>query len=148
MSKKRLKIYLGGRMTGLTLEEMNSWRLSIESIIEKLMEFKDNYEINIINPVQFYNFENKAHKSEKEVMLYDLAHVKSSDILIVNLEGLNSSIGTCIEIYEAYKCNIPILAFGNNEIYEQIHPWLKEYITRVDTNEIGLCNYIYDFYMI
>lgn len=146
--KKRLKIYAAGKMMGLDLKEMNEWRVNLKTILNNLVELKDNYEIDLINPVDFYNFENKAHKSEKEVMRFDLAHVKSSDIIIVNLENVNTSIGTCIELYEAYKQEIPILAFGTDEAYEQTHPWLKECITRVESNIIGLCNYIFDFYMV
>lgn len=148
MSRTRLKIYAAGKMSGLDLSEMNEWRVNLKNILDKLVELKDNYEINFINPVDFYNFDNKAHKTEKEIMLFDLAHVKSSDIIIVNLDGVNTSIGTCIELYEAYKREIPILAFGTDEIYEQIHPWIKECITRVESSIIGLCNYIFDFYMV
>lgn len=45
-------------------------------------------------------------------MQFDLMKVKSSDIVIVNLNGLNASIGSCIECYEAWKKDIPVLAFG------------------------------------
>lgn len=146
--KKRLKIYAAGKMMGLDLKEMNEWRVNLKTILNNLVELKDNYEIDLINPVDFYNLENKAHKSEKEVMRFDLAHVKSSDIIVVNLENVNTSVGTCIELYEAYKQEIPILAFGTDETYEQTHPWLKECVTRVESNIIGLCNYIFDFYMV
>lgn len=150
MSKKRLKIYAAGAMSGLTLSEMNDWRERVRGLLDKLVELKENpeYEIDFINPAKYYNTETNNHKTEKEAMLWDLNQVKSSDIIIVNLEGLNTSIGTSIEIYEAYKNSIPILAYGKDETYKDTHPWLKECITRVDSNEISLCNYIYDFYMI
>lgn len=150
MSKKKLKIYAAGAMSGLSLDEMSEWRERVRGLLDKLVELKENpeYEIDFINPAKYYNTETNKHKTEKEARIWDLNHVKSSDIVIVNLEGLNTSIGTSIEIYEAYKSSIPVLAYGKDEIYKDVHPWLKDFITRVDSNEISLCNYIYDFYMI
>lgn len=150
MGKKRLKIYAAGAMSGLSLDEMIEWRERVRSLLNKCSELKENpeYEIDFINPAKYYNTEINNHKTEKEAFIWDLNHVRTSDIIVVNLNGLNTSIGTSIEIYEAWKNNIPIVAFGNDEIYKDIHPWLKECITRVDSNEISLCNYIYDFYMI
>lgn len=79
-------------------------------------------------------------------MQFDLAHVKSSDIVIVNLDGLNTSIGTCIELYVVYKKEIPVIAFGTNEMYQNLHPWIKEYITRVEKTDEQVVEYVRDFY--
>lgn len=103
--------------------------------------------VDVINPVCYYNFENPKHQNEKEVMKYDLAHVKTSNIIVVKLDGLNNSIGSCIELYEAYKKEIPVLAFGSNELYEELHPWIQCCITRHDETYKDTVNYIKDFYM-
>ena len=145
---KKIKIYLAGKMSGLTYQEMGVWRQEIENkfLIQSMLA---NYTIMVLNPVKLYNFEEVKHQSEKEIMNYDISHVVTSDIIIVNLDGLATSDGSKIEIYEAnYNRKIPVIAFGDKELYNNLHPWLKECITRVDSNEISLCNYIYDFYMI
>lgn len=142
-----LQIYLAGKMSGLTFKEMNEWRKDIKRLIEDYATYiNDN--INVINPVDYFNFEEKRHKSELEVMKFDLNKVKSSDIIVVNMKGLNTSIGTCIELYEAYKRDIPVLAFGSEEEYNELHPWIQCFITRHDNSYNDTAYYISEFYMI
>ena len=145
---KHLKIYLAGKMSGLTLEEMNSWRVELKN---KLCQVASWYEYNltVINPVDFYNFEEKRHQSEEEIEDFDLSHVISSDIVIVNLEGLNTSDGTKIELHDGnYHHKIPVIAFGSKRVHDDLHPWIKRDITRVEPNINSVVEYIRDFYMI
>lgn len=144
---KQLKIYLAGKMSGLTFAEMNDWRRNIK---DKLLEATEDvvFNITVVNPVDFYNFEDEVYQSEEEVRDYDLAHVISSDIIIVNLDGLSTSDGTKIEIHDAkYHNKIPVIAFGDKELYDNLHPWHKCNITRVENNIEDVVEYIKDFYM-
>lgn len=149
--RKGLKIYLAGAMSNLSFSEMNSWRINIKNELIRRAQWHGT-DIRVINPVDYYNFKEIKHKSEREVMQYDLSHVKTSDIVIVNVDGLNTSIGTCIELYEALTRNIPVLAFGtkikyqNGITYQKLHPWIKECITRMDCIQEELVDYITDFY--
>lgn len=144
---RKLKIYLAGKMSGLSLKTMSDWRREIKNKIFINSTLSD-YKTTVINPVDFYNFEEVKHQSEEEVMNFDLSHVVSSDIVIVNLDGLNTSIGTQIEIYEAsYHHKIPVFAFGDKELYDNLHPWTKISITRVEDNMEDLIDYIKEFYM-
>ena len=141
-----LKIYLAGSMKNCeSFEEMNEWREQVKKYIEHYGKYYA-VRLTVINPVDFYNFKAKRHQNEREIMQYDLNHVKSSDIVIVNLKGLNDSIGSCIELYEAYKRNIPVLAFGTNKMYTDLHPWIKECITRKELTDEDVVMYIRDFY--
>lgn len=145
---KHIKIYLAGKMGGLSLCEMNSWR---EEIKEKLLLVADDlkYDITVINPCEFYNFEEIRYQSEKEVEDYDLAHVITSNVVVVNLDGLSSSVGTQIEIHEANRnYKIPIIAFGESEIYNNLHPWIQSKITRIENDIDDVVEYIKHFYMI
>lgn len=145
---KKIKIYLAGKMNGLTYQEMGLWRQEIENkfLIQSMLT---NYTVMVLNPVKLYNFEEVKHQSEKEIMNYDISHVVTSDIIIVNLDGLATSDGSKIEIYEAnYNRKIPVISFGDKELYNNLHPWLKECITRVEKNIEDVVDYIRDFYMI
>lgn len=145
---KTIKIYLAGKMGGLTFEQMNEWRVLLKNRLNVAAE-NAGYNLVIINPVDFYNFEEKRYQSEVEVEDYDLEHVITSDLIIVNLEGLNSSDGSKIEIHEAKRNHrIPVIAFGERMLYEDLHPWIKNSITRVEDNPQDVVNYIRDFYMI
>lgn len=143
---KKLKIYLAGRMSGLTYEEMNKWRVDISKIINHMADYHECI-ADVVNPVSYYNFENKKHQNEREVMKYDISHVKSSNIIVVKLDGLNNSIGSCIELYEAYKNDIPVIALGTDEEYEKLHPWIRECITRYEKTDDEVSLYISEFYM-
>lgn len=145
---KKIKIYLAGKMSGLTYNQMNDWRILLKNELRNVAE-NAGYEILVINPVDFYNFEEPRHQSEKEVEDFDLAHATSSDIIIVNLDGLSTSDGTKYELHDCnYHNKIPVIAFGEEELYDKLHPWTKNDITRVEKNAHYVVNYVRDFYMI
>lgn len=147
-ANKKIKIYLAGKMSGFSFNQMNDWRQNLKTDLIKMGELF-NYKMIIINPVDYYNFEEKKYQSEREVRDYDLKHATTSDIIIVNLEGLKTSDGTKYEIHDCnYHHNIPVIAFGERELYNELHPWIKEDITRVENNEQDVVSYIRDFYMI
>ena len=134
-------------MQGLTFEEMNNWRLEISAQLNLMDNCKD-IKLKVFNPVDFYNFEKNNYKSEDEIMDFDLQHATGSDFLIVNLENLNSSTGTTIEIDRCHQKGITILAFGSKENEKTLHPWLKRMIRRIENTDSELCDYIRDFVLI
>lgn len=145
---KELKVYLGGAMGGLSFGEMNTWRIELR---EKLLMAAENVgcNITIINPVDYYNFVERRYQSEREIKEYDLAHVSTSNVMIVNLDKLINSDGTKYEMFKAnYIHKIPVIAFGDKQLYDKLHPWTKEDITRVEKTPIDVVNYIRDFYMV
>lgn len=146
MKNEGLCIYLAGKMGNLTLTEMSTWRNLVKTELDKYSDMA-NYNTKVLSPVDYYNFEEIRHQNEEEVMKFDLALVHSSNIVIVNTNGLNSSIGSAIEIYEAWKSDIPVIAYDENGDYKTVHPWLKCCFTRVESCVMDMCEYIKDFYM-
>lgn len=146
MGRNGLTIYLAGKMDGLSDSEMKKWRNLLKSELEKYSDIA-NYKTNVVSPCDYFNFNEQRYQNEQEIMKFDLSLVKNSDIVIVNTNGLNSSIGSIIEVYEAWKNDIPIIAYDENGDYRTIHPWLKCCITRADSCVIDICEYIKDFYM-
>lgn len=144
---KTLKIYLVGKMSNLTFKQMNSWRVSLTNRLKTAAE-SAGYDITVINPVSYFNFEEKRHQSEEEVKYFDLFHATTSDIVIANLDGLSTSDGSKYEIHDCHNVKIPVIAFGERRLYEDLHPWTKDDITRVEGNMQDVVNYIRDFYMI
>ena len=142
---EKLSIYLAGAMQGHTYEEMSYWR---DVMINHLQAYANGVcNLKVINPVSYFNFEEKRHQTEMEVMKFDLCLVKNSNVVIVNVKGLNQSVGSTIELYEAWKSGIPVLAYDEDGNYESLHPWIKNCITRVDRSLVELCEYVHDFYM-
>ena len=97
--------------------------------------------------------------TDKEIMQFDLNMVRQSDIVIANINGINESIGTAIEVYEANRLNIPVIAYANvpeilehkrnNVIFDKIHPWIKECLaTNLMFHADDVVQYVKDFYMV
>lgn len=87
------------------------WRIHVKDFFEK-----NNDDYKVINPTDYYQYGKNYHKTDKEVFRFDLRKVSNSDIVLVNLNDIRKSIGTCIEVYEAYKNNIPVVGFLNDEL--------------------------------
>lgn len=141
---KKYQIYLAGKMSGLSYDDMNQWRLDMK---RKLLELASlsNYRVSVINPVDFYNFESVQYQSDAEVMDYDLSHVAHSNFIIVNCENLSTSIDTNLEIYDAWTRKIPLFAFGD---YKHPHPWIERCIRRFEPDMDAIITYLRDFYFI
>lgn len=141
---KKPIIYLAGKMSSLSVEEMCRWRNEFRLKFKNRCRQEDiSNPFNIVSPSDFYSFEEKKHKTEREVMDYDLFIVKHSALVVVNLDYPNS-IGTAIELYEANKhCDIPVIGFGTTIN----HPWIEECINvQYDTMD-EVIDYIFEFYL-
>lgn len=140
------QIYLAGGMCNLTAEEQILWRNLISEDLHTYNNFNLNskYNLNILKPTDFYNFENVEYKSQKEVMRFDLNLVRNSDLIIVNFND-PKSIGTAMELFCANELNIPII--GLNENNNELHPWLAECCTRICDSYAELMEHLEKFYL-
>jgi len=125
------------------------WRKYVRNFFET---YSDDYEI--INPTDYYQYGKNYHKTDSEVFRFDLHKVRTSDVVLINLNDIRKSIGSCIEIYEAYKSDIPVIGFLDdelpiNEMIRLIHPWIYCCVDRIETGEdsmVRACNYIMEYY--
>lgn len=142
-----VKIYLAGAMEAYAgTDEAEKWRKEVEDY------FKNDSRVHLINPLDYYNYSGQYHKSDREVFRFDLRLVRQSDILLVNLNDIRESIGTCIECYEAYKSNIPVIGFiddvfDESDIPDLIHPWINCCVDRVEIGMDNALEYIGDYYL-
>lgn len=137
-----VKIYLSGGMTGLTLDKQLAWRNRVKNAITCNREPLKNPIFFI--PPNYYTPEITVHKSEKEVMEFDLYNLRKSDIVIVNF-NVPQSIGTAMELAIAKENHIPII--GLNENNNELHPWLTECCTRICNTFVELIDHVTDFYL-
>lgn len=146
MQNNTFQIYLAGGMQDLSFEEQNEWRERLSHLLVNRRRASSNNmkQINIINPVDYYNFQEKLFDTDKEVMRFDTNFVRNSNLIIVNAND-PKSIGTSMEIAIAYEHHIPILILNENK--EVLHSWWVEMSDRVFGDLKELCIYVCDFYI-
>ena len=139
---EKVKIYLSGGMGALSYEEQSKWRLQIIHAIKYNNECEKKP--IFFNPVDYYNFEEKPQKSEREVFEFDLNALRHSDLVIVNFND-PKSIGTAQELILAKEYRIPVIAYGVNG--QAIHPWLLECCTRVCDDIREVVSHVVEYYL-
>ena len=140
---ENVKIYLSGGMCSVSMEEQSKWRSQIINAI-KYGEYDYEKKPIFCNPVDYYNFTEKRHKTEKEIVEFDLNAVRNSDLIIVNFND-PKSIGTAAELAIAYDMHIPII--GINKDKTELHPWLIEFTTRMCESIREAVEYTVDFFL-
>lgn len=146
-------IYLAGAIGcyGAGTEYPMAWRKRATEWFAIYSGYAYDYNFSCIDPTQYYEYGKDYHKSEKEIMLFDLRKVKSSDIVLVNLKDIAKSPGTINEIFYAWINNIPVVGFLETDGKEDIdlHPWITEQIDRIEVGENAMKKamvYIRDYY--
>lgn len=145
---KIFKIYTVGKMKGISFAEQMEWRLRIESLIKS----RTDKTVTFIHPPFFYNYEQKDYNSEREIKEWELNQVKQCNILIVNLDDINNSVGSHFEISTAEAVN----SMGNKYIYiigvgkskEPINPWIELSLFRNENKFEDAATYIADYLLI
>lgn len=137
-----VRIYLSGGMGNLSFEEQSKWRRQIinEININCHCEKKPIF----FNPVDYYNYEEVRHKSEREAMEFDLNGLRKSDLVIANFND-PKSVDVISELAIAYEKKIPII--GINKGGQELHPWLVEFVTRMCDNVREAVEHTVDFYL-
>ena len=124
------KIFLSGGITGLDTKECKKWRDCLQSRFYGVFGLNNNI---IVNQMRHFNPNKETSDTlEKEAMMYNLYHVRTADIIIVNLDKLNS-IGTAQELMLAYELHKPIIGFIQEDKVSKIHPWIQMEIGKLFT---------------
>lgn len=137
------RIYLSGGMSGLSFEEQSKWRKQFCEAI-KYGEYDCKKTPYFFDPTKYYNFEENLHKTEHEIMDFDLNALRKSDLIVVNFNAPNS-IGTAMELMLGKELNIPII--GLNKDKKNIHPWLECSCNRMCDDMRELVTHVVDFYL-
>lgn len=128
------RIYLAGAMGcyGKNYEKSEDWRKKATSLFHLHGYHK------VFDPTLYYRYGCDYHKTEKEIMRYELAQLKKCDVCLVNLDDYDKSVGTIQEIFYAFQNNIPIVGFMEKYKIENIHPWIIEECTRIEDDTSAL----------
>lgn len=138
-----VKIYLSGAMSGISFEESTKWRKQFGDAI-KYGDYHCSKTPHFFDPTRYYNFEENLHKSEHEIMEFDLNALRKSDLVVVNFNE-PSSIGTAMELMLAKELNIPIIGLNRDD--KEIHPWLRCCCNRMCNSMREIVSHVVDFYL-
>lgn len=143
-------VYLiGAKVYGSKSEKAKEWRNKVKEYFSK-----NCLDFECVSPTDYYEYGSGYHKSEREVMRFDLRKVRESDVMLVNLKDIRQSIGSNDEIFFAYMLGKPIIGFiekdlTRDKLIDYVHDWKYEQIDRIETGDDALekaCGYIKDYY--
>lgn len=138
-----VKVYLSGGMGNISFEEQTKWRNAIRD--EVLYGAKDISEkVKFFSPPDYYNFEEIRHRTEREIMEFDLDCLRKSDVVVVNFND-PKSIGTAQELILAKEWHIPVIGINKDNV--ALHPWLIECTTRMCDSLREAVDYLIDFFL-
>ena len=115
----KLKIYLSGADKQVC-DDFQTWR-------DKCFYYQmTGYYLNLefINPLAHFNYTTRKPKTNKQCKDLFMWQIEKSDILLVNLDESENSVGTGYEVERANCFNIPIIGFGDKP--ETWYSWTKE----------------------
>jgi nucleoside 2-deoxyribosyltransferase len=113
---EKMRVYLAGKMTGLTIEQMTKWR----NIAKKCLQAN---QIQVLDPCQTGNFQ-----EAKEIVASNKFMIDHSELVLAEMDYDEPSIGTICEIVYANTKGIPVMGWGGaTEIID--HPWINTMIT-------------------
>lgn len=152
-----LTVYLAGCESWYFKNNNNyyiEWRKEVEDWFTKF-----THNVRVINPCNYFSFEHKYHKTDREIREFDLDKVRKSDVILVNLDHITDSVGALNEIFCAYEHRIPVIGFYEfTDNYDLTHSdkyktesWILDTCLRIENDEtsalIDACNYIKNYFL-
>ena len=136
-------IYLAGACRGL--EDLGThWRLQAQELFDDFLDIFPEFKIRIYDPTEYFSRDGGDAISNKQIKNFYLHHaIKKSDLVLVNLNDTQYSVGTGQELQYAVDNNIPVIGFGKENVYE----WLPEDCDVVFNTLKEAVDYIVDFYL-
>ena len=148
------RIYTAGKMAGLSSYDQMEWRKRIEISVRHAADIVgiSQSEIEFIHPPMFYQYGKTNFQSEREVKDWDLNQVRNSDIVIVDLDTVETSTGTHYELGMVDAVN----SFGNKHIFvigiggenKVLHPWIEDTLHRREVDYDDAADYIVNYLLV
>lgn len=136
----RFQIYTSGATKNVLPCVSYEWRKAAQEYLEKC---ETDYDVHVFVPDEHFNYESLKPQTEKQCMNYFLWQLDNSKLMLLNLDNSSGSCGTSFEVMRAIDKGIPIIGFGNENVY----PWTKECCSVIFENEMKALRYIRDYYL-
>lgn len=134
-------MYVIRKMSGVSPSKLDEWMDHFMGEVERVIW---SYNLNVVDPSEFFNYKCKRHQSEREVKEWERRKLKECDFAVIDLTDINDSVGSHFELAWAQMYDIPVLAIGSTE---NVHPWILDCCERVEANCEDLFIYINEYYL-
>jgi len=111
-------VYLAGKMSGLTREEMTEWRIEAEDQL-------NNAGMSVLDPTRTILCTNP---SAREIVVNNKFQINHSNIVLAEIAFTGISLGTMSEIVYAGTKGKPVISWGKNEVHK--YPWISEHTVK------------------
>lgn len=144
----QIKLYFGGAMTyhysNNEYHKATEWRARLAQKLLELNAGMGSRFFDWFDPT--YNFTDNIKTANNKTVLHQNKHyLDQCDILIVNLDSINQSMGTLYEVFYYQIKGKPVIAFGDTKWIS--NPHLAESITvRLDTLD-DVVEYLKSYYI-
>lgn len=115
-----LSIYLAGASKCLE-DEGRGWKESAEKILAEVSK-NTGVCLDVTNPIKYFSYSEPKYKTQKQVKQFYMYKIKQCDLLLVNLDDTDKSVGTGQEVQAAVMLGKPVIGFGKKNVY----PWISE----------------------
>jgi nucleoside 2-deoxyribosyltransferase len=115
----RPRVYLAGKMDGLTRAQMGFWRGQAKRILE-------GCGFDCLDPTALSSCNYKP--SDREIVDNNKFHIRNCTIVLAELDHEEASIGTIGEIIFARELGKPVIAWGTAKRVIN-NPWVTEHTT-------------------
>ena len=140
MLLKEFKMYLAGACNGLP-DLGTKWRREATKYFKNYCEMFPQYRIVTYDPTHYFARDGSDSVSNKQVKNFYLKYlIKNCDVVLVNLNQTETSMGTAQELQFSVDHDIPVVGYGYDNVYE----WLPEDCDVVFDNLNHAMEYITD----
>lgn len=144
-------VWLCGASEKVSFEDGNNWR---KECVSWFKSFSKHF--RAWNPNDYYNYSERRHNSDLEILLFCLRKVTESKVILVNLDNIRMSVGSIVELAWAYLLRKPVIGFyegykgkDDDELRDIIHSWVYEFCWRIELGDGAMLNaldYIEEYY--
>ena len=145
---REILVYTCGNMGETTFDEQIAWRTKIENLVQKTISGYVIPKVTFIHPPIYYNYEEKNHKTEREILDWEMMQLHKCDVLVVNFDKINTTTGSHMELGAVNGINrfgdkyIFVIGFGKTN---GVHPWILESCNRIEDTVEDVASYISNY---
>lgn len=140
-------IYLCGKMGGLPVEIAKKWRNEFKT------DFYNCYNVDgygdIFDPSEYFNYgmEEGIDYTNHELFMFEHRMIQKAQVVVANLDGIETSVGSLMELAWAYERGSAIIGFATEPT--TLHPWIEEALDKKIVGDDAIkeaAQYVADMY--